>query len=172
MNILGLDLGTYTGYAWNHAEHFECGTWTLGTDKEIKAWGKDRSRRRCDPRITRLYANLVILQDKHQFDRVVFEDVQFSSSTYQTQLWSSFRTAVWLGIPSGIIECVPTGTLKKFATGHGGATKEMMAAALSRKHPEIHLTENATDDTVDAIWLWQWAKINLGRSNYGKSNTR
>ena len=172
MNILGLDLGTKTGYAWNHAEHFEFGTWTLATDKEVQTWGLDRSRRRCDPRILRLHANLVILQDKHRFDRVVFEDVQFSSSTYQTQLWSSFRTAVWLGIPSGIIECVPTGTLKKFATGHGGATKGMMTAALARKHPEIHLTSDHTDDTVDAIWLHKWAKVNLNRSNYGKPITR
>lgn len=172
MNILGLDLGTYTGYAWNHDEHFEFGTWSLGSTTEIKEWGKDRSRRRCDPRILRLHANLVILQDKYHFDRVVFEDVLFVKSRAQAQLWSSYRTAVWLGLPASIIECVPTNTLKKFATGHGGATKEMMAAALARKHPEIHLTENHTDDTVDAIWLHKWAKVNLNRSNYGKSITR
>ena len=172
MNCLALDLGTSTGYAFNQGEYFEHGTWLLASDDEIKNWGKDRSRRRCDPRILRLHAKLVILQDKHGFDRVVFEDVQFKSYTYQTQLWASFRAAVWLSMPSGIIECVPVSTLKKFATGHGGATKEMMAAALARKHPEIRLTSEATDDTVDAIWLHKWATLNLSRSNYGKPITR
>ena len=163
MNILTLDLGTHTGYALNHGEHFEHGTWLLASAKEVTTWGKDRSRRRCDPRVIRLHATLVMLQDKYNFEHVVFEDVLFGSTTYQCQLWSSFRAAVWLGIPAARIECVPVGTLKKFATGHGGATKEMMAAALARKHPEIHLTEDSTDDTVDAIWLWYWSKQNLSR---------
>lgn len=169
MNCLALDLGTSTGYAFNNGDHFEYGTWLLASDKEVTTWGKDRYRRRCDPRVLRLHATLVMLQDKYNFAHVVFEDVQFGSTTYQTQLWASFRAAVWLVIPAARIECVPVGTLKKFATGHGGATKEMMAAALARKHPEIHLTDASTDDTVDAIWLWQWAKINLNRSNYVKS---
>lgn len=179
MNILGLDLGTNTGYAFNNGNRFECGTVLLATPAEVKLWGKDRSRRRCDPRVLRLHTRLVILQDKHKFDRVVFEDVQFGSTTYQTQLWSSFRTAVWLSFPSEIIECVPVATLKLFATGYGGATKDGMAAALVRHHsPQFRQRgskvifgpdEKVLDDNaVDAVWLHRWAQTNLSRSNYVK----
>jgi Holliday junction resolvasome RuvABC endonuclease subunit len=162
MNILALDLGTSTGWAFNNGEIFECGTWLLASDKEVATWGKDRSRRRCDPRVLRLHATLVMLQDKHDFAHVVFEDVQFGSTTYQTQLWSSFRAAVWLGIPAARIECVPVGTLKKFATGSGSATKEMMMASLART--DKHLFNKPLDDNaVDAIFLWKWAKLNLSR---------
>lgn len=176
MNILGLDLGTNTGYAFNHGEHFECGTWTLALPKEIKIWGTDRSRRRCDPRIRRLHVKLVMLQDKHQFGRVVFEDVQFASTTYQAQLWSSLRAAVWLSFPSEIIECVPVGTLKVFAAGHGSAPKEIMGKALLQKDSRFYNNgrgiaygpdETQLDDNaVDAVWLHRWASTNLSRSNY------
>jgi hypothetical protein len=61
-----------------------------------------------------------------------------------------------------VIECVPTGTLKKFATGHGGATKEMMEVHLKRKHPGCWRS-GLDDNGVDALWLWQWARQNLSR---------
>lgn len=178
MNILGLDLGTNTGYAFNNGNHFECGTVLLADEKEIRQWGKDRSRRRCDPRVLRLHTRLVILQDRHKFDRVVFEDVQFGSFTYQTQLWSSFRTAVWLSFPSNIIECVPVATLKQFATGHGGAGKDSMASALLRADKRFSKVGGEVsygpdrisldDNAVDAVWLHRWAQTNLSRSNYVK----
>lgn len=179
MNILGLDLGTTTGYAFNNGNNYECGSILLATADEIKLWGKDRSRRRCDPRVLRLHTRLVILQDKHKFDRVVFEDVQFGSFTAQVQLWSSFRTAVWLSFPSNTIECVPVQTLKLFATGHGGATKDGMAASLVRQHsPKFRQRGRSViygsddkvldDNAVDAVWLHMWAKTNLSRSNYVK----
>jgi hypothetical protein len=177
-NILALDLGTNTGYAFNNGHHFECGTILLATDREIKQWGKDRSRRRCDPRVLRLHTRLVILQDKHRFTRVVFEDVQFGSTTYQTQLWSSFRTAVWLSFPSEIIECVPVQTLKLFATGHGGADKASMARSLVRHDKRFIETKRGVileasgaqidDNAVDAVWMHRWAQTNLSRSNYVK----
>lgn len=179
MNILGLDLGSNTGYAFNYREYFECGTYKLATAQEIKKWGKDRSRRRCDPRVSRLHARLVVLQAKYDFDRVVFEDVLFSSTTYQTQLWSSLRAAIWLSFPSDRIECVAVGTLKAFATGTGAATKEQMAAALGREDKRffgsehgITFGENLLDDNaVDAVWLWKWGLKNLSRSNYAKNTS-
>lgn len=162
MNCLALDLGTKTGYAFNHGDQLEFGTWLLASDKEITGWGKDRTRRKCDPRVLRLHATLVMLHDKHPFDRVVFEDVMFGSTTYQTQLWASLRAAIWLGIPAARIECVPVGTLKKFATNHGGATKAMMADALLRTDKRF-LDKKLDDNAVDAIFLWKWAKLNLSR---------
>lgn len=101
-------------------------------------------------------------------DLVVFEDVQFQSSTMQTQLWASWRTAVWLAFPKTLIDCVPVGTLKKFATSNGGATKEQMSAALKRQHPG-RWNANLDDNTIDAIWLWLWAQKNLSRTPLDKS---
>lgn len=158
MKILALDLGTNTGWAQSE---LGVGTWKLATTKEIALWGKNRMRRRCDPRVVRLekeVARMACISDI-----VVFEDVQFSSSTYQTQLWASFRGAVWLTCNrlNVMVECVPTGTLKLFATGHGAATKEMMMAAANRAEPGKFI--GMDDNAVDAYWILKWADKSLGR---------
>jgi len=159
-NILALDLGTKTGYAFNAGGTFQCGTWILATPREITQFSKERLNRRRDPRVLQLRERLKVFSP----DIVVFEDVQFASSTYQVQLWSALRAAVWLTFPDILVDCVPVGTLKRFATGHGSATKEMMAASLRRKHPSIWTASNVLDDNaVDAAWLHLWAKQNFTR---------
>lgn len=163
-NILALDLGTHAGYAFDAGvfataqAQLCCGTWTLATAREITQWGKLRLSRRCDPRIIRFYDHVRMFNP----GIIVFEDVQFASSTYQVQLWASLRAVIWLTFPDRIIDCVPVATLKKFATGHGGATKPMMSASLRRKHPALW-SASLDDNAVDAAWLWLWAKQNLGR---------
>lgn len=183
MKILGLDLATSTGYAYNDDRgQFHCGSWLLATDAELKAARKQRLNRRLDPRVTKLFQLTQGLQSLHNFDVIVFEDVEFSSYTLQCQLWASFRAAIWLAPQTRkqpIFEAVPVQTLKKFATGHGGATKEMMCRALVKQDPcfshhpasaeklfyrtlcGVNWTIN--DDAVDAVWLWKWAKQFLGR---------
>lgn len=181
MKILGLDLATSTGYAYNDGNAFFCGTWLLATDAELKAARKLRLNRRLDPRVTQLFHLIQNLHSKYRFDVIVFEDVQFSSYTLQCQLWASLRAAVWLAPASPkqpIFETVPVPTLKKFATGHGGATKEMMVRDLIKGdphftknedptcaywHPDNHTSICVDDNAVDAVWLWKWAKHNLGR---------
>jgi len=165
--ILALDLGTKTGFAYNWA----CAgvdksvlfpapacTFTLATDREITAWGKNRLARRCDPRVRRLF-NILSGMDKP--DMVVFEDVQFASYTYQVQLWSSLRAAVWLAFVGGNIECVPVGTLKIWATGCGSATKDQMKRAMFTRG--LYLGRELDDNAIDALWLLNWAEHNLGR---------
>ncbi len=162
MKILALDLGTSAGYAHNlfDPEEVEAGAWQLATPKEVAAWGKNRLTRRRDPRIERLHN---LLSKLPRPDVICYEDVQFSSYTKQVQLWSSFRAAVWLAFPADtFIECVPVGTLKKFATGSGSADKDAMAAALYRHQPELKKA-GLNDDAVDAVWLFNWAVQNLGR---------
>jgi len=161
VNCLALDLGTNTGYATN-ANGFRAGTWELATAAQTKARRVDRLDRRCDPRIRYFYDKLKARDEGINFDLVVFEDVQFQSYTMQCQLWSSYRAAMWLAFPRAHFECVPVSTLKKFATGHGGAIKEMMANALTRQHPNA-LWAGLDDNAVDAVWLWLWAKRNFGR---------
>jgi Holliday junction resolvasome RuvABC endonuclease subunit len=159
--ILALDLGTDTGYAMSNSSRGfpDVGTWRLGYPKEIKEWGKTRMSRRCDPRVRRFYEAL--LPRTPQI--VVFEDILFASSTYQVQLWASLRAAIWCayGGRSGVlIECVPSSTLKKFATGHGNATKPMMQASLFSCHPEWKLAK-LSDDAIDALWAFYWTEKHL-----------
>lgn len=156
MDVLGLDLGTKCGATWNVGEDFHCETWCLAKPKEITEWGKKRLTRTRDPRIGRLCERLSALP---RFDVVLFEDVEFSTYTKQTQLWASLRSAVWLCAHAQITECVPVGTLKRYATGHGGATKEMMMQGFKKK-----LGYDPKDDNqADSFFLWDWAQTNLKR---------
>lgn len=175
MNLLALDLGTKTGYAVNDGPttKVSCGTWTLATPKEITAARKLRLDRRCDPRFLTLLWKLKAVHAHTPLDYILFEDVQFSSTTMQTQLWTAFRSAVWCMTELGIqVDCVPVSTLKKFATGSGAADKEAMAKLLARQSsrflyrrgfPVIDtLTGNDIDDNaVDAVHLYRWGLQHL-----------
>lgn len=172
MKILALDIGTKTGWCCWENNHLSLGTAVLATAKEITAWGKERLDRRCDPRITRL-ADFV--RSTPLVDWIVFEDVEFSLFRKQTQLWSSLRAAVWAAQKPVQFECVPVTTLKKFATGHGGATKEMMMKAVQLWNPERfvfrkdHVLDYNTnskldDNACDALHLARWANTNLARA--------
>jgi hypothetical protein len=164
LKILAVDLGTHCGLAHNITPTGAVTAWTehLATASEVTTWGRTRMTRRNDPRISRLAK---LLSCGPTPDVVVFEDVQFQSYTLQCQLWSSLRAAIWLTLgKSCIVECVPVATLKKFATGHGGATKEMMEAALRRTSPELFNQKQTLDDNaIDAIWILKWAEHNLAR---------
>lgn len=159
MKILALDLGTKTGWAlgdWTGP--VDAGTRVLATAAEVKEWRAKRLDRTCDPRVSRLYTFI----RTNSPDIIVFEDVEFTSYTKQTQLWASLRAAVWLSAgPNTLLECVPVTTLKKFATGHGGATKEMMRAALIQQ--KQFLPMKLDDNAVDAVWILAWAREILVR---------
>lgn len=166
MNILALDIATKTGFAYNSAQGFDAGTWVLSSEKYLKSIRPSRMDRRNDPRVHSFCRFLEKVKRAFDIDVVVFEDVQFASSTMQVQLWASLRAVVWLAFPPGesntVLEAVPVGTLKKFATGSGAATKEMMAKYLKLQHPELY-RDDLDDNGVDATWLWLWAKERLGR---------
>jgi len=176
MKILTLDLGTKTGWAYrNSGRSLQAGTWRLMSPKEVTAQGKLRGDRRLDQRIPRLYEKLSETRDRvGGLDWIVFEDVQFGSTTMQAHLWASFRTVIWLFASlSGIkTECLATGKLKVFAAGHGAATKDMMAAWLCKKCPNdfrhfdgatrrVDNNEVLDDNAVDAIHLLLWAEQTL-----------
>ena len=163
MDILALDLGTKTGYAYNRAGAFFCGTWELATDREIRQWGRERITRTQDPRVARLCEKL---DDGRFFDIIVFEDVQFSTYTLQTQLWAALRSSIWLCANAGHVDCVPVKTLKMFA-GHGNADKNAMSCFLKTKHPEIW-KPTLDDNAIDAAWMWIWARHTFARMKIGK----
>lgn len=168
--ILTLDLGTKTGWAVGE----ETGTWALMSPKEVTAQHKLRFDRRLDARIPRLYDHIVKAHGTSPLDWIVFEDVLFASTTMQAHLWASLRATVWLaGHNLRVnVECLNTASLKLFATGHGGATKDMMAAWLVKKHSDKFYLESGAvkrvdsdaiidDNSVDAVHLLYWAQKTL-----------
>ena len=159
-NILGLDLGSSTGYCYNIGPAHHSGTITWAADKELKDMRKQRFDRRGDIRVIRFFSWLQRIPKV--IDHVVIEDVRFHTSLAQSQLWSSFRTAVWLAFPATKIETLDVGALKKFATGSGAADKLKMKAYLEGIHPALYKTD-LDDNAIDAIWLWVWAKRNLAK---------
>lgn len=193
MNTLALDIGTNTGFAVLKTDdpHFSLsGTWLLADQDALKEARKEGIERRLDIRFRELFRIVGEAIDEFNITRIIFEDVQFQSSQAQTQLWSRLTGAVWgaaLSAPHEIeVQCVPVGTLKQFATNHGGADKCMMADALKLKYPQLfHLrTEenpdynpkkkrskprinvlkklstntDMDDNEVDAIWLSEYGR--------------
>lgn len=156
--LLGLDLGTKTGWAYRSVGgQITSGTWLLATEKELLEQRQAGLDRWCDVRPCRLFEKVLNLAQHAEL--VVFEDVLFSSSTAQTQLWSSLRSAVWCAAyyikkMQGIkveLRGVPVQTLKIFATGRGDAGKDLMAKALNYRG-------KGDDNKVDAIWLLKFAE--------------
>lgn len=168
--ILGLDLGTSTGICYGRTDSkLRIETAKLATPAEVRQWGKLRLTRRCDPRVARLASKLAMFRDRG-VDIVAFEDVEFSSYTKASQMWASLRAAVWLEFgrhPDVLLECVPVGTLKKFATGAGNADKNGMERAASRLGLD---TTELDDNAIDAWHIWRWAERNLSR--WQKETTR
>lgn len=158
-DTLAIDIGTHCGYAYNRGEEFFYGHWDLATKKEITNWGIQRLTRRRDPRPSRLCNEVAKLGP---FDWLIFEDITFSSSTYAVQMWASLRTSLWMCLGDTVrFDCVPVQSLKKFAC-YGNAKKSAMRVALAKKHPELYIS-SMTEDEIDAVWIWLWAKQNLSR---------
>lgn len=164
--ILALDLGTKTGASTrNSFGDIKGFTWKLASDKQLREARQKGLDRAGDIRVPELGRKITeflgYLGAGGERPVIVFEDVQFLSSQMQSQLWASFRTVVWVEAEKrGLITIpVPVGTLKKFATGHGGATKEMMAASLSKVEPGF--STDWDDNQVDARWLRRYAEAKI-----------
>jgi len=159
MTIIGLDLGTTTGFARlvtdNPAGGSICAqSITLANQPALAKLKKTiglRALRDYDPRPaalrTWLKQELRLLPDPI---KIFFEDVQFAKSLAQAQLWGTLRGAMWT-LPGVEFVGVPVQTLKSFAKS-GGQDKASMASALARMFPSVRL-ENADDNQIDAIWL-------------------
>lgn len=148
MRILGLDLGTKTGWAVQDDDLFLSGTWQLATPAEVAAQAKAGKNRCCDCRFKRLQDHIEKLAP---IGAIYFEDVEFSTYTYQTQLWAGFRTVLTLLYPYFVpkLVAVPVATLKKFATGKGNSTKSAMADGLYMcRFPSPQFFEGASEAQI------------------------
>lgn len=127
----------------------------LASQDELKSQRTSGFERRLDIRFVRLLAFITYNVKRHNINQIVFEDVVFTSSQAQAQLWGRLSATVWAvgATCSGVdIQAVPVQTLKVFATGHGNADKELMRAKLAERYPTL-LSSTADDNEVDAVWL-------------------
>lgn len=161
MNMLGLDLGTTTGWALNYGQEIYCGSWKLASSSEITVQRRIRADRDCDVRIPRLFEKISYLIRQYGIEQLIFEDVQFISTTCQGQLWASLRSCVWLqttehGLRTVQIHAVPVKVLKKFATGWGNASKDQMIRTAEDFLPTVNLEGKFDDNVADALHLLKY----------------
>jgi Holliday junction resolvasome RuvABC endonuclease subunit len=137
MGILALDFGTSTGYA-------------IEKDGEILSGVKKlrHNRHASGVRALDFYLWLNRVIREYGIDRVYFERVYAHSGTEAAHLYGYFMHTLAAVCEELGIKCVgiSVGTIKKFATGKGNASKEeMITAAKSRGF------DPQTDDEADAL---------------------
>ena len=137
--ILALDLGTNTGWA------IMSGSITTGVEKFS-------NNRHCGGgmRYLKFRRWLDDLWDNSGFSEVYYEEVHRHLGTDAAHTYGGFLATLqaWCEDRDIAYQGVGVGTIKKFATGHGGASKEAMVAAAKAERPYLE-----DDNEVDAYWL-------------------
>jgi Holliday junction resolvasome RuvABC endonuclease subunit len=136
-SVLALDLGTKMGFAI-----VKGGVITSGTRK------LHHNRSASGARFLDFRNWLIVTIDTCGIDRVYFERVYAHKGTDAAHVYGGFMYTLAAVCVEKKILCVgiPVGTIKKFATGSGNATKEeMIAAARSRGFNPID------DNEADAL---------------------
>jgi Holliday junction resolvasome RuvABC endonuclease subunit len=140
--ILGLDLGTNTGWCRMGDGYVAYGEWGFEGGVVNRALG--------------FRAQLGVELEARP-DLVVYEEVLFVVSRQQISIWTALATVLRLACYDAGVPLVPVapGTLKKFATGNGHAKKPEMVAAANEYleglgHEPIGKTRH---DVADAIHL-------------------
>lgn len=147
MNILALDPATKCGWAHSCGKS---GVWNM-------AITADESK---EMRLVRFRAELQKLHNKYGFDLIVFEASRNLQHGPAVKLAAQLQAVIELFCHDHQVKYkgYSPKTIKKFATGNGNASKEMMMEAANAKWPKIKLISN---DHADALWLLEFAKEDL-----------
>lgn len=141
MRILALDLGTHTGWALWQDAYAGSGTWDLAPARQRRFEGGGMKWVRLGQ----------FLREIGRVDRVVVEEVRRHAGVDAAHAYGGALATVtrWCEVNKIPYSAQPVGTIKKFATGNGNATKDqMIEAALTR------FGVNAGDDNeADAVAL-------------------
>ena len=144
--ILALDLGTTTGWALR------------GSDGHITSGSESFRPQRFEGggmRFLRFKRWLTELKAvTNGIDALHFEEVRRHASTDAANAYGGFLATLtaWCEHHQIPYQGVPVGTIKKYATGKGNASKdEMVASARARGHAPVD------DNEADALALLHWA---------------
>lgn len=152
MIILSLDLGTNTG-------------WKIG-DREVSVSGvANFGNSRFDGGGVRFLKFIKFLDDMHENTRmrpelVTFEEVRRHAATDAAHVYGGFWSHLMAWCEKNGIPCtaVPVGTIKKYATGKGNASKTDMIVAMQAKG-----FKPRDDNEADAQALWEYSQETFGR---------
>ncbi|WP_297505436.1 hypothetical protein [Ferrovum sp.] len=144
--VLAIDLGTHTGWAL----HARDGSITSGTEyfKPQRFEGGGMRYLRFKRWLTELKAAA------EPIDALYFEEVRRHAGVDAAHVYGGFLATLttWCEHHQIPYQGVPVGTIKKYATGRGNASKDEVIAAMQAKgHP---ITD---DNEADALALLHWA---------------
>lgn len=161
MRILALDLGTKTGWAFGeskpvaaHDTNYTGNLSALSATVSGCASFKPGRYEGGGMRFVRFVGWLHDLYDALRFDHVWFEEVRRHAGTDAAHVYGGLMSQLQefcegKGIPYA---GVPVGTIKKFATGSGNASKDLVIEAVKR-----YGWDPKDDNEADAIALLLWA---------------
>jgi len=148
--LLAIDPGTHCGWCINSSLSLLSGVWNLKGGRHEGGGMRYVHLRR---HLGDMLAYTIAV--------VVYEEVAGHKGTAAAHIYGGVIATLSAfceecGIP---YEGIPVGTIKKFATNKGNASKKMMVEAAQAKWPDA----NITDDTeADARWLWAYAETQHG----------
>lgn len=153
--ILALDLGTQTGCSvWTHDwKLLRCETWDLSIrTRATKTIAADHLGERMLKLLERLYR---LEEDEGAYPflcayEAITQGPRAGGRTAAVARWLEGVLLMWCAMRAIPCEAVSAGTIKKFATGHGGwkTTKEHMIKAAT-KQSGLEMNEHE----ADAFWL-------------------
>lgn len=151
MRILGIDPGTSCGFAvLEDGKRVASGVWDL-SPKRFEGGGMRYLR------FERLFSEAL-----PGVQLVAFEEVRHHAGTTAAHVYGGIVAVLQTVCEKDALKyyAIPVATVKKTATGKGGAGKPAMVEAANKKWL-LGLTE-ADDDEADALWIAQTAHEQFG----------
>lgn len=149
--LLCLDLGTTTGYVVGSEGHVVSGVWKLKPGRFESSGMRFVKFRKC----------LNEIRAGYPITRVFFEEVRRHQGVDAAHVYGGLMAVLteWCEENGATYSAYPVGTIKKFWTGKGNASKDMMIAEAVRRG-----YEPIDDNEADAL-----AIFHLAMSEYGET---
>jgi Holliday junction resolvasome RuvABC endonuclease subunit len=155
MTILALDLGTRSGWAMRVGLATFSGWWDFRPQRH-EGGGM---------RFLRFRQHIGTLCAENRPDTVYYEEVRRHLGTDAAHIYGGLLATLtaWCEAERIPYEGVPVGTIKRFWTGSGNASKEEMKSACQAHGFYMTMPTNKIDDNeADALALLHWAYAERG----------
>ena len=146
--VLAIDPGTHCGWCVGQGSVVASGVWNL------KGGRHEGGGMRY---VHLLYHLRNVCAVAYQPDIIVYEEVRGHKGTDAAQIYGGIIATITAFCEEQHIpyEGIPVGTIKKYATGKGNASKQMMVEAAQARWPDANIID---DNEADARWLWAYAE--------------
>jgi Holliday junction resolvasome RuvABC endonuclease subunit len=153
MRLIGIDLGSKTGWAIQDGGMLESGTEDF-SPKRFESSGMRPIR----------FRNWLIEVIDPTNTLIAYEEVRRHKGTDAAHCYGGLMNILLMVCEEHGIPCegIPVGTIKQHATGKGQASKELMIASAQAKFPEQKIHD---DNQADALWILDYAMHNTFRNS-------